>query len=257
MFVSSDFSSFKAVKNKWDLVVNGRNVPHVLCSSYPFLQCCLLSLCQDTQMYYQSCQFSMTTLIPYLRTQTFQQESILQITIYQVRSTFPVMVLGWCQPMNSTSSIEVIVYKYLNLNGVKLRCSIPMSFQQKHLHQVTSARMERPVINRWTKVWTQVPEARSPGWKSYGIFLLFPPNESLPPCVSGSPAELSPSTLSPVNHNMGKRQILKTTLRKSIKSIGFRPNLKQCSFLSSCALITYVDYINTSRGQRVHSFLHK
>lgn len=63
-----------------DLFVSGGNV-----TIRPSLQCCLLSLCQDTQMCYQSCQFSMTTLIPYLRTQTFPQESILQIIIYQVR----------------------------------------------------------------------------------------------------------------------------------------------------------------------------
>lgn len=67
--------------------------------------------------------------------------------------------------------------------------------------------MERPVINRWTKVWTQVPEASRSSRK--GVFLLVHPNEWPPPCVSGSPAELSPSTLSPVNHNMGKKQTVK------------------------------------------------
>lgn len=68
--------------------------------------------------------------------------------------------------------------------------------------------MERPVINRWTKVWTQVPEAcSSSSCEDYGVFLLLHPNEWIPPGVSGSPAELSPSTLSPVNHNMGKKQM--------------------------------------------------
>lgn len=67
--------------------------------------------------------------------------------------------------------------------------------------------MERPVINRWTKVWTQVPETSRSSHK--GVCLLVHPNEWLPPCVSGSPAELSPSTLSPVNHNMGKKQTSK------------------------------------------------
>lgn len=32
------------------------------------------------------------------------------------------------------------------------------------------------------------------------------------PFVSGSPAELSPTTLSPVNHSLGKLQMLRSTL---------------------------------------------
>lgn len=51
---------------------------------YPTPQCCLLFLCQDIQKSCQTCHLWMTTLILYLRTQTFLQELNLQTTIYQV-----------------------------------------------------------------------------------------------------------------------------------------------------------------------------